>query len=181
MALVNILAIDDEIVICKACSLILSDEDHRVNYCTTGKAGMDEIRQHGYDLILLDIKLPDLDGMEILKTIHETKTTLQVVVMTGHSTIQNAVEAMKLGAFDYLTKPFTDEVDDDGQECLEKKDYGGESLRKELFNRFSLKTLSGRSENHSGSTNREGGPDREHRFLWRAGPAKTICRGYSYL
>ena len=83
---------------------------------------MDEIQQHGYDLILLDIKLPDLDGMEILKAIHEPKPTLQVVVMTGHSTIQNAVEAMKLGAFDYLTKPFTDDqLTMTAKNALEKK------------------------------------------------------------
>lgn len=146
MAPVNILVIDDEIVICKACSLILADDDHLVNYCTTGKAGMDEIRQHGYDLILLDIKLPDLDGMEILKTIHETKPTLQVVVMTGHSTIQNAVEAMKLGAFDYLTKPFTDDqLIMAAKNALEKKRLVEEnlSLRKELFNRFSFENIVG--------------------------------------
>ncbi len=146
MAPANILVIDDEIVICKACSLILSDEDHLVNYCTTGKAGEDEIRRHSYDLILLDMKLPDLDGMEILKIIHETKPTLQVVVMTGHSTIQNAVEAMKLGAFDYLTKPFTDDqLIMAAKNALEKKRLVEEnlSLRKELFNRFSFENIVG--------------------------------------
>ena len=146
MAPVKILVIDDEVVICKACSLVLSDKDHQVNFRTTGKAGLDEIREDGYDLILLDIRLPDLDGMEILKIIHATKPTLQVVVMTGHSTIQNAVEAMKLGAFDYLTKPFTDDqLMMAAKNAVEKKRLVEEnlSLRKELFNRFSFENIVG--------------------------------------
>ena len=55
------------------------------------------------------MKLPDIDGMEILKTVRHEKPGLYIIVMTGYSTVQNAVEAMKLGAFDYLAKPFTDE------------------------------------------------------------------------
>jgi DNA-binding NtrC family response regulator len=146
MATANILVIDDEIVICKACHLILSEQGHRVNYYTTGKSGMDEIRQHDYDLILLDLKLPDQDGMEILKIIHETKPTLQVLVMTGYSTIRNAVEAIKLGAFDYLTKPFTDDqLILTAKNALEKKRLVEEnlSLRKELFDRFSYENIVG--------------------------------------
>jgi two-component system NtrC family response regulator len=84
--------------------------------------------------------------MEILKAIHETKPTLQVVVMTGHSTIQNAVEAMKLGAFDYLTKPFTDDqLIMTAKNALERKRLVEEnlSLRKELFDRFSFENIIG--------------------------------------
>lgn len=105
----RILVIDDERVICDACHLVLTEAGHRVEERTSGKAGLNAIRQGLYDVILLDMKLPDTDGMEILKIVREEKADLCVIVMTGYSTVSNAVEAMKLGATDYLAKPFTDE------------------------------------------------------------------------
>ena len=145
---VKILVIDDELVICKGCRLALSDEDHLVDICITGKEGMDAIQEGAYGLILLDMKLPDMDGMEILKAIHETKPGLHVIVMTGYSTVQNAVEAMKSGAFDYIAKPFTDDqlilvV----KKAMEKRRLVEEnlSLRKELFHRFSFENIVGES------------------------------------
>lgn len=105
----RILVIDDEQVICDACHLVLTEEGHRVEEYTSGKAGLTAIRQGAYDVVLLDIKLPDTDGMAILKAARKEKPDLCVIVMTGYSTISNAVEAMKLGAIDYLSKPFTDE------------------------------------------------------------------------
>ena len=67
------------------------------------------IERGTYDLILLDMKLPDIDGMEILKTVRENSLGPFVIVMTGYSTMSNALQAMKLGAIDYLAKPFTDD------------------------------------------------------------------------
>ncbi len=145
---VRILVIDDELVICKGCRLALSDEGHWVDTRMTGKAGGEAIRDGTYDLILLDMKLPDSDGMEILKEIHETKPNLPVIVMTGYSTVQNAVDAMKLGAFDYLAKPFTDEalMLVVGR-AIEKKRIVEENLylRKELFDRFNFENIVGES------------------------------------
>jgi len=147
---VKILIIDDEAVICKGCRLALEDGEHLVDICMTGKAGMNAIREGAYDLILLDMKLPDMDGMEILKAIHKTKPDLYVIVMTGYSTVQNAVEAMKLGAFDYISKPFTEEelilvV----KRAIEKKRLVEEnlSLRKELLNQYSFENIVGESPN----------------------------------
>jgi len=105
----RILVIDDERVICDACHLVLTEEGHSVAECASGKAGLTAIRQGDYDLVLLDMKLPDTDGMEILKAARKEKPDLCVIVMTGYSTVSNAVNAMKLGAADYLSKPFTDE------------------------------------------------------------------------
>ena len=62
-----------------------------------------------FDIALIDMNMPDMDGMDILRTVRKTSPDVNVIVMTGYSTVQNAVEAMKLGAFDYLSKPFTDE------------------------------------------------------------------------
>ncbi len=106
----NVLVIDDEKVICDACWLVLSEKGHHVTHRTTGIAGLLEIeRNGGYDLILLDMKLPDIDGSQVLKLIEEQSTKMSVIVMTGYSTLSNALEAMKLGAADYLPKPFTED------------------------------------------------------------------------
>jgi len=148
MKSVKILIIDDEPAVCKGCRLALTDENYIVQICMTGGEGMDLIREGDYDLILLDMKLPDIEGMEILRTIRGTKPEIIIIVMTGYSTVQNAVEAMKLGAFDYLSKPFTDEeLIRVVQRAIEKKCLMEENLhlRKELFSRFSFKNIVGES------------------------------------
>ena len=109
MQRLRVLVIDDENVICDACHLVLEEKGHAVDRCLTGKAGLLAIEQGPYDLILLDMKLPDIDGMEILKTVREEFPASCVIVMTGYSTMSNAVQAMKSGAADYLAKPFTDD------------------------------------------------------------------------
>ncbi len=105
----DILVIDNEEVICEACRMVLTEKGHRVESCKTGKSGLQAAWQRDYDLLLLDMKLPDMDGMDILKMLRDRVPSLAVIVMTGYSTISNAVQAMKLGAVDYLAKPFTDD------------------------------------------------------------------------
>jgi DNA-binding NtrC family response regulator len=113
----RILVIDDESVICDACRLVLAEEGHMVDRCLNGKSGLLAIERGTYDLILLDMKLPDIDGTEILKIVREKAPAPCVIVMTGYSTMSNALQAMKLGAADYLAKPFTD---DELVEAIEK-------------------------------------------------------------
>jgi len=142
----SILIIDDEQIICKGCRLALSDEQRLVESCTTGKAGLEAAVGGAYDVVLLDMKLPDMDGMEILKTIRKEKAETYVIVMTGYSTVKNAVEAMKLGAFDYLAKPFTDdELVITVGKAVEKKRLVEEniSLRKELLIRRGFSNIVG--------------------------------------
>ena len=106
---IRILVIDDESVICEACELVLTEKGHTVDRRLTGQTGLQAIRQGIYDVILLDMKLPDIDGMEILQAVCEKVPTPCIIVMTGYSIMSNAVQAMKLGAVDYLAKPFTDD------------------------------------------------------------------------
>ena len=105
----KILIIDDEKVICNACYLILSEGGHAVERKMNGAAGLKALKFKRYDVILLDMMLPDMDGMEILSTIKEKMPDTRVIVITGYSTLTNALEAMKLGAADYLSKPFSEE------------------------------------------------------------------------
>jgi DNA-binding NtrC family response regulator len=120
MKALSILVIDDESIICDACRLVLAEKGHAVDHCLTGRKGLLAIERGTYDLILLDMKLPDIDGMEILKTVREKAHAPCVIAMTGYSTMSNALQAMKLGAIDYLAKPFTD---DELLEAVEKSFY----------------------------------------------------------
>ena len=122
MKSLNVIVIDNESVICDACNLVLTEKGHTVDYCKTGKTGLLAVERSRYDLVLLDIKLPDMDGMEILEILREKQPGLCVIVMTGYSTLSNAVQAMKLGAADYLSKPFTDdELMETVERIFEKK------------------------------------------------------------
>ena len=105
----RVLIIDDESVICEACRLVLAEKGYEVDHRLTGKAGLLAIEGGTYDIVLLDMKLPDIDGTEILETVREKSPPPCVIVMTGYSTMSNAVQAMKLGAADYLAKPFSDD------------------------------------------------------------------------
>ena len=114
---IRILVIDDESVICDACELVLKGKGYQVDRCSTGRSGLKAIQQRNHDAVLLDMKLPDIDGTEILMTVREKEPAPCVIVMTGYSTMSNALQAMKLGASDYLAKPFTD---DELVEAIEK-------------------------------------------------------------
>ena len=105
----KILVIDDENVICKACKMVLSERDFICDHSMLGKEGLERVLSQPYDVLLLDMKLKDMDGMEILKEVKKKKPDLYVIVITGYSTVENTVKAMKLGANDYLSKPFTDD------------------------------------------------------------------------
>ena len=109
MKSLTVLVIDDETVICDACELVLSEKGHAVDCCVTGMTGLQAIKDGNHDVVLLDIKLPDIDGLEILQSAYTMKPRPRVIVMSGYSTLSNAVQAMKLGAVDYLAKPFTDD------------------------------------------------------------------------
>ncbi len=142
----QILIIDDETSICRACSLILAEQGYSESSRTTGKAGLREALSGDYDIILLDMRLPDLDGMQILAELREKKPEIQIIVMTGYSSVQNAVEAMKAGAFDYLAKPFTeDDIILTVKKAVAAKRLRDENavLRNQLFERFDFNNIVG--------------------------------------
>ncbi|MEJ2286201.1 MAG: sigma-54 dependent transcriptional regulator [Desulfobacterales bacterium] len=105
----SILVIDDEPVICDGCRLPLSDHGFVVDTCRRGAKGLQMLLGGEYDLALLDMKLPDISGMEILRNVKNENPGVYIIVMTGYSSVKNAVDAMKMGAFDYISKPFTDD------------------------------------------------------------------------
>ncbi|MFW5908802.1 MAG: sigma-54-dependent transcriptional regulator, partial [Desulfosalsimonas sp.] len=103
------LIVDDEAVICKGCRAVLSEYGFAVDTCMSGQKGLDKLLSDQYELAFLDIRLPDMDGMELLRCIKQKLPGIYVIMMTGYASVENAVEAMKSGAFDYITKPFSDD------------------------------------------------------------------------
>ena len=101
------LVIDDEEIMLQSCRKILMCCGCEVDTEHDPFTGRDRALEGGYDLILLDLRMPNLSGMEILSAIQGHRSDLEVIIMTGYSTVDSAVKAMKLGAFDYVSKPFT--------------------------------------------------------------------------
>jgi two-component system response regulator AtoC len=102
----NILIIDDQKLIRSSLKVALEKEAYAVRLARTGAEGLGIIREHNVDLVLLDIMLPDINGIEVLKKIKEIDPDIIVIMMTGYGTIESAVQAMKYDAFDYISKPF---------------------------------------------------------------------------
>jgi DNA-binding NtrC family response regulator len=142
----NILVIDDERSIREGCRLSLTHKGHVVDTCPNGQAGLEAILKGVYDIVLLDLRLPDMDGMEILRTVSREGPPVCIIIITGFSTVKGAVEAMKAGAFDYLSKPFSNnDLVLAVERALEKKRLIEEnlSLRKEVLDRFGFQNIIG--------------------------------------
>ena len=102
----QVLIIDDQNLIRNSLKVALEKEGYGVYTSETGEEGLRLIKKHSVDLVLLDIRLSDINGIEVLKKIRETDAETIVIMMTGYGTVESAVTAMKLGAFDYINKPF---------------------------------------------------------------------------
>jgi nitrogen regulation protein NR(I) len=107
----QVLIVDDEPNLRKILSAQLSRDGYDVMTAEDGEQGLAMLREHHIDLVITDLKMPKIDGMTLLRQAHAEAPELPVVMITAHGTVDTAVEALKLGAFDYLTKPFDkDEV-----------------------------------------------------------------------
>lgn len=107
MTAVRVLVIDDEQIVLDSIRKILSGSDYQVDTTLSSREGLDWAIQNPYDLVLTDVRMPEIGGMRILRDIKRMKPSVPVVIITGYATVQSAVQAMKLGATDYLEKPFT--------------------------------------------------------------------------
>ncbi|MFC1858475.1 sigma-54-dependent transcriptional regulator [Thermodesulfobacteriota bacterium] len=103
----RILIVDDELAICQNCVKILSKMDCEVRYALNGYEALKMMEADPFDVVITDLKMSSLGGMEVLRRINEAYQFTKVIVITGYATVSSAVEVMKLGAFNYLPKPFT--------------------------------------------------------------------------
>ncbi len=104
-ARLSILVVEDDPSQASALAEALGRAGHEVVCAHTGKEGLSKVRAGGHDIVLVDLVLPDLDGLEILRQARETDARTQVIIVTGHGTVETAVEAMRKGAYHYVRKP----------------------------------------------------------------------------
>lgn len=105
----RVLLVEDSPSLVRAYEHYLADEPYELTIAETGQQAVDALGSLDFDAVLLDLRLPDMDGMEILEGLHDRKNAPRAVVITAHGSINIAVEAMRLGAFDFLVKPFNNE------------------------------------------------------------------------
>ncbi|MCI0470716.1 MAG: sigma 54-interacting transcriptional regulator, partial [Candidatus Aminicenantes bacterium] len=102
---IKILVIDDEKNILESIKMVLTYENYKVETAGSGLDGVDRFKEIKPDIVLLDVKMPGFNGLEVLKNLKEINQFSEIIMISGHSGIEEAVEAAKLGAFDFLEKP----------------------------------------------------------------------------
>ncbi len=103
----KILVIDDEPIVRISCERTLAPEGYNVTVAASGKEGLEMLEKETFGLVLLDLKMPDMDGIEVLDNIKKKWPDTKVVMVTGYSTVDTAVQALRFGAFNFIEKPFT--------------------------------------------------------------------------
>jgi DNA-binding NtrC family response regulator len=126
----RILIVDDEEEFASALAERLTIREYEVTTSYTGQDAMEKVKQHKYDIIILDVKMPGINGIDVLKEIKSIKPLTEVIMLTGNATVETAIEGMKLGAYDYLIKPCeTDDLTVKIENAYRKKSEHEERIR----------------------------------------------------
>lgn len=144
----RILIVDDEEIVVRSCLRILSADEFEIDSACNGLEAMAKVAEHDYDMLILDIKMPKMNGIEVLQRVKETHPDIDVIMITGLHEIDTAVKAMKLGAFDYLPKPFDpEEFELVVARAFERRQLLQENinLKKEVSARYSFENIIGSS------------------------------------
>lgn len=142
----SVLLVDGEEIFARGLSRMLETEGYDVAVALGGREGLERISSGSIDVLILDMLMPDVDGVEVLRRAREVSPLTEVVVLTGHGSVSAGLEAMRLGAFDYLLKPCElDDLLDRIRRALEKKaiEEGRTAGRRETAERRSLPKGSG--------------------------------------
>jgi len=145
----SILVIDDEAEIREGLELLLKTEGYQVSMADTGQSGLARLGEHPFDLLLLDVSLPDRNGIELLKDIRRLNPNLPIVLITAYGSIEMARAAFKSGAMDYITKPWSnDELLAQVAQAVEAHRLREENvqLKRALKQRFNFRNIIGKSE-----------------------------------
>jgi DNA-binding NtrC family response regulator len=144
----RILVVDDEEIIIRSCRRVLGDSGYEVETAQGGPEALKQVDIARYDVMILDIMMPGIDGLEVLRRVKESHPDIDVIMVTGLSQIETAVQAMKLGAFDYLPKPFDpDELKMIVARALERRQLMQENinLKSEVSSKYRFENIIGSS------------------------------------
>lgn len=145
----TILVVDDELSMREFLEIMLDKEGYEVLTASSGEEALQLIGEASYDLMLCDMKMPRISGLEVLKKSQELYPHVPVIIITAYSTSESAMEALKIGAYDYIQKPFqVDEIKLIIQNALEKKQLLTENiqLKEDLYKKYRLDNIIGGSE-----------------------------------
>ncbi len=117
----KILLVDDEINVCRGCQRIFEEEGYSMQTALSGREGLMKADNEDFDAVIVDMKMPDINGMDVIKTLKEKQPEMPIIMITGYASVPTAIEAMKLGADDYIPKPFKpNEIIDAVKNALQK-------------------------------------------------------------
>ena len=102
----RILVVDDEETVCRSIRKALQREDYEIDAALSGEEALKMEAEKKYDVIIVDLMMPGLNGMDLLKSLKAASPAVQVVMITGYPTMKNTLQALQIGAFDFLPKPF---------------------------------------------------------------------------
>ncbi|HSR12658.1 MAG TPA: response regulator, partial [Thermodesulfobacteriota bacterium] len=145
---VRILVVDDDEVTCNLLEEVLSKQGYQVQKALNGREAIDRGESESYDVVLTDIRMLDVDGMQVLRAYRQKDPETIVIMMTAFGSIETAIEAVKEGAYDYVSKPFKlEEIKLTIHRALEEKRLVRENLqfRQELGTKYQLENIVGRS------------------------------------
>jgi len=145
---VRVLVVDDDEITCNLLEEVLSKEGYAVHKALDGLEAIDRGEKHTYDVVLSDIKMIDVDGMEVLRAYRQRSPETIIIMMTAFGSIETAIRAIKEGAYDYVSKPFKlDEIKLTLQRALEQRRLVEENIhyRQELITKYKLENIVGRS------------------------------------
>jgi DNA-binding response OmpR family regulator len=126
----RLLLVDDEEMYLEYLSRRLITRHYDVTKCLSGEEALEKIRDRDFDVVILDMLLPGMDGIETLREINKLKPLTEVIMLTGHASLESGIEGMELGAFDYLRKPCdTEELITKINEACERKAQQEERIR----------------------------------------------------
>ncbi|MFO7733356.1 MAG: response regulator [Candidatus Aminicenantes bacterium] len=101
-----ILVVDDEITVCKSIRSALVQENYDIDLALSGEEALQKEQVKSYDVMIVDLMMPGISGLDLLRSIKTTNPSVQVIMVTGYPTMKNTLQAMQIGAFDFLPKPF---------------------------------------------------------------------------
>lgn len=125
----NVLVVDDEQIVCNSCRRILSQHGHNVHMASSGRDALRKVEEDKYDIVIADWKMPEIDGMEVLRIVKKNHPDIVPIMITGYPSVESAVKAMRLGVSNYLPKPLSpDALTQALNKALEERKAEGKDL-----------------------------------------------------